>query len=189
MQNGQCKQALGRAIWNFINLEETVTAILAESGTHPSEYQKPKKAGTQKSPSTPSQSPISVNPFEFVRSKMAGEKVLLLKGMIAEWTARGVPSDVVDAIQKGYEAFNEATCKHRNALAHAQPFTAGYVEKIFQPGIAYSPDKNGPKHYASEAAEIRELAHRIEDAISPLRDARTAVKNYVASITGPAQAP
>jgi len=145
----QMVAALGRAQWNFFSLEETVVAILYEAGE-----------------------------FSLVsgRSLTAGDKAKCLRKLIARLEGEGAPQDVADALKKAETAFDHARASYRNALSHAHPFTAGYAQDgTYLPGLAHT-TKHLQTVLAREAADLHEIAHRIEDAISPLGDAREALK-------------
>ena len=145
--------ALGRALWNFLSLEESVVAIL-----HEAEFQA----------------------LDEARRGTAGSKESALRGLRNKLNEQGAPADVIDEVDRGIEAFSAARSEWRNAISHAHPFTAGYAEDgTYLPGLSYTPPRGVHRTIARNAADLHQIAHRIEDAIDPLSDAREAVRVYV----------
>jgi hypothetical protein len=145
--------ALGRAVWNFLSLEETVVAILYEAGTHD---------------------------LGEARSMMAGAKAEALRRLGPWLRQRGASHHLVSTIEVAYEAFDLARSEYRNALLHASPFTAGYEEDgTYRPGLAMTTPSGLVD--ARAPLDLHSLAHRIEDAIDPLSAARMGVGEFVES--------
>lgn len=141
--------ALGRAMWNFLNLEETVVAILYEAG----------QMGLSEARSLP-----------------AGGKEAELKHLlrIVEAAKESAP-DVVPALATAIDAFARARKEYRNALAHAHPFTVGYDDHgAYLPGVGHT-SRGRYRQLAGAPSDLHEMAHRIEDAIDPLSKARTTL--------------
>lgn len=144
--------ALGRAMWNFLSLEETAVAILAEVGTHN---------------------------LTRARALMAGGKEMALKRALTELRRRGAPPTVLKALEKGIEAFALACSEYRNALAHAGLFTAGYDDDgTYLPGIALKGD-SGAERMIRDASELHAEAHAIENCSAYLGEARTAITAFL----------
>ena len=144
--------ALGRAIWNFLYLEESVVAILYEAG----EYT-----------------------LGDARALDAGGKERALRQLRSSLEAREAPPELLDSLDSAIAAFSHARSEHRNALAHASPHTAGYDEDgKFRPGLALDLP-GGRRLHAATPGHLLEIAHRIEDAATPLAAARRAIREYV----------
>lgn len=103
--------ALGRATFNFLNIEEPVVAIAHEAG-------------------------LSTLPV--VRAKMAGETERALQGLADTYRASAKGLDVANALDLAVSAFRAAREAIRNELAHAHPFTAGTdADGNYMPGLGY----------------------------------------------------
>ena len=108
----QVVAALGRALYCFLSLEESVTAILFEAG-------------------------VATLPES--RAKMAGPKEEDLDDLAGQY--RSVVSGVVvaDALDLAVLEFRKARKSVRNILLHAHPYTAGEDgEGNYLPGLAYT---------------------------------------------------
>lgn len=144
--------ALGRAMWNFLSLEETAVAILATVGTHS---------------------------LTRARALMAGGKEKALRRAQAELQAKGAPPDVLTAMQRGIGAFGLARSEYRNALAHAGLFTAGYDDDgTYLPGIALKGD-SGSERLIRDATELHAEARVIEDCSAQLGEAKVAIDAFL----------
>jgi hypothetical protein len=142
--------ALGRAVWTFLSLEESVVAILYEGGH---------------------------SDLGSARSGTAGGKESALKGLRQQLKDEGASLDILAALDAGIEAFPHARVEWRNVLSHAHPFTAGYEEDgTYLPWLGFTDRKGHYRTVALDANDLLEIAHRIEDAISPLGSARRAVR-------------
>jgi hypothetical protein len=142
--------ALGRAVWNFLCLEESVVAVLYEPGTYD---------------------------LPAARSLMPGGKENALVDLKSWLGRQGASNDVLDAAQTAIEAFRLARREYRNALLHASPFISGYDENgTYLPGLVLS----GPtgQRFAHSAGDLHAEAHHIEHAIDPLSNARTAIRRF-----------
>jgi hypothetical protein len=143
--------ALGRALWNFLSLEETVVAILYE-GRH---------ADLGKA-----------------RAGMAGQKEGLLKELRDRLGAEGAPCNLLEQFDEGIDAFAAARRDWRNVITHAHPFTVGYEEDgTYLPGLGYT-NIAGERTVAVNAADLLEIAKRIEDSSRPLHDLRKALREF-----------
>jgi len=146
--------AIGRAMWNFLSLEESVVAILYESGAYD---------------------------LSDARSLMAGGKENALRDLKSWLEARSESRELLESVQRSIDAFGHARREYRNALSHAVPFTAGYApDGTYLPGLTLDTSTGALR--AHSANELHEVAHRIEDAVDPLSDARSAVRKFVESI-------
>jgi hypothetical protein len=65
--------------------------------------------------------------------------------------------------------------EYRNVFAHAYAFTADSLDGRYLPGLAWR-DKAGKRKQFRSPSEVLEAAHRLEDAIEPLGNARTVVR-------------
>ena len=102
-----------------------------------------------------------------------------LRGLRSSLETRGPPAEVLDSLDSAIDAFAHARREHRNALAHANPYTAGYDEDgTSPPGLALRLADDRQVH-AAEPGDLHEIAHRIEDAITPLGTARDAISGIV----------
>lgn len=146
----QMVSALGRALWNFLALEEIVVAVLYESGAH------------------------SLND---ARSMMAGPKEKAMQALRDAWSRQAAPASVIEALDGAISAFGLARSEHRNALGHAHPFTAGYDDDgTYLPGLNFVTSTGSSS--AADARALHHLAHQIEEAIDPVSAARSAVNGY-----------
>jgi hypothetical protein len=144
--------ALGRAMWNFLSLEETAVAILAEVGTHN---------------------------LTRARALKAGRKEKALKLALTDLRRRNAPPAVLKTLERGIDAFALARAEHRNALAHAGLFTVGYDEDdIYLPGVALKGD-TGTERMIRDASELHGEAHAIEDSHALLGEARAAINVFL----------
>jgi len=149
----QLISALGRALWNFLYIEETVVAIVWE-------------AGKEMSP---------------VRSEMAGGKEHHLTALKAEFQKANAPSDLLTAIENAIKAFNVARSEYRNALAHAVPYTVFMEEDgKFQPGLRMK--GKYVEHDVQNSKDMHTIAQNIEQTVNPLNEARFAVIRYMESL-------
>jgi hypothetical protein len=143
-------RAFGRAMWNFLSLEGLVADVLHESG----------QMGLSEA-----------------RALMAGPKADALNGLIKRLRKEGAPPEIIQAIRTAHAAFDSSRDKYRNALAHAHPFTAGYDDDGADlSGLAYTKKDGSHRIVASDAQQLLDIAHEIEDAIDPLAAARKAVQ-------------
>ena len=93
--------ALGRALYCFLSLEESLTAVIHDAG-----------AGD----------------LSETRSKMAGEKQRALKKLATRYRAASNGAQVPAILDAAAVAFGEAREYVRNELLHAHPFTVGYYQ-------------------------------------------------------------
>ena len=139
-------------MWSFLSLEETAVAILAEVGTHD---------------------------LTRARALMAKGKEMALKRALTDLRRRGAPRTVLDALERGIDAFAIARSEYRNALAHAGFFTAGYDEDgAYMPGIVLKGD-SGTERMIRDASELHAEAHAIEDCSAHLGEARAAITAFL----------
>lgn len=104
--------ALGRALYNFLSLEETVTAILYEA---------------------------EVATLPITRAKMAGDKETALQDLADMYRNTQSGSGIAEALDAAVAAFRQARQSIRNELSHAHPFTAGTdAEGSYMPGLAHT---------------------------------------------------
>ena len=144
--------ALGRAIWNFFHLESMVASMLYESG----------QCGS----------------LAEAQRMMAGQKGKALRKLRASLGGAGAPADVLEALDRGIEAFRRGRDHYRNALAHARPFVSGR-DAAGRQVLSIAVRDPGGEHHA-DATELHVIAHAIEDDIRPLvNEARVAVRRFL----------
>lgn len=145
--------ALGRAVYNFLSLEETVSAILYEA------------QGT---------------PLPETRSKMAKRKEDGLRSLAKKYAATPAGVEVAELLRKAAKALEEAREVVRNRVLHAHPYTAGEdADGEYLPGLAYTAqDGKSWQYIAQTPSDLLDLAARVEEAIDPLANARQAVKEF-----------
>lgn len=144
--------ALGRAMWNFISLEEEAVAILAEVGT---------------------------TTLGAARKLQAGEKESWLRRTLKELRDLGASQELLDSLKLGIDEFGIVRSHYRNGLAHAGLFTVGYeADGTYLPGMSLDP-KGADKLIISEASELHALAEEIEDSGSGLGKARRAIIEFL----------
>lgn len=156
--------ALGRALFNFLSLEETVSTILHE-------------AGVAQLPTT--------------RAKMAGGKEASLQDLADSYRSAANGLDVADALDVAVAAFRTARESIRNELMHAHPFTAGTdLDGNYMPGLAYTAkDGQSWKTVSRSPNDLLDLAKAIEEAITPLNAARQHVSASPLASLSPAPGP
>jgi hypothetical protein len=143
--------ALGRALYCFLSLEESLTAVMYDAGAAD---------------------------LSETRSKMAGDKEKALEDLAKRYRAASNGAQVAAVLDAAAVAFGDARKSVRNELLHAHPFTVGYDAKgTYLPGLAYTA-KHGKswKTVARSSDDLLDLATEIEHAIDPLSRARDAVK-------------
>lgn len=143
--------ALGRAQYNFLSLEETVTAILYEAG---------------------------VATLPETRGKMAGTKEKELRKLAERYRAHALGGEIAALLDTAAGAFSMAREVVRNKLSHAHPYTAGRdSEGNYLPGLGYTvSDGSSWTTLSSTPEDLLGLAADVEKAISPLGHARRAVR-------------
>jgi hypothetical protein len=144
-------EALGRVLFNFISLEETISTTIYEAG-----------AGD----------------LSATRSLTAHGKQELM-GQLAKRYRRQAGGEVVaDVLDTAAKAFGHVRKTIRNEVLHAHPFTAGVdSEGDYLPGIGYTArDGKSWKTVARTPEDLLALAHEVEVAIGPLNAARAAVR-------------
>lgn len=140
--------AIGRALWNFLNLEEQVVAILSEG---------------------------KFMSLEESRKLMAAGKAKKLNKFKNKLLRESAPSELIIALQVAYDEFNYVTQCYRNAISHASPYTARYEDDgTYIPGISLF--TNMPVNI--ESVGVGDIAMEIEKAIDSLSNARTLVFEY-----------
>jgi hypothetical protein len=144
--------ALGRALFSFLSLEETVTAIVYDAG-----------AAT----------------LPMTRAKMAGGKEAALQDLADRYRDLPEGAAIADALDGAVAAFRHARQSLRNELLHAHPFTAGTdSDGQYMPGLAYTArDGKSWRTVARGPDDLLELAAAIEEALDPLNSARELVQN------------
>ena len=142
--------ALGRALYNFLSLEETVAAVLFEAGFV--------DLGTS-------------------RALMAGPKEARLRDLAALYGTSTNGTHVEPVLDTAADAFGAARAAIRNQVAHSHPFTAGSDSSgNYVPGLAYTSAKGVQKIVATSPSELLDAAAAVEDAINPLSAARDEVR-------------
>lgn len=143
--------AMGRALYNFLSLEESVTAVMYDAGAAD---------------------------LSETRAKVAGEKQQALEQLAELYRAASNGASVADLLDAAAASFGDVRARVRNELLHAHPYTEGYQEDgTYLPGLAYTAkDGKSWKTVARSPEEVLDLAAQIEDAISPLSAARDAVR-------------
>jgi hypothetical protein len=144
-------EALGRAVFNFLYLEEIVSTIVNEAGA-------------------------SSSPSETRRSAAEG-KVKALRKLEGRYRRHPRGAEAADALKAATDVFEEQRQEVRNALLHAHPFTAGTDEHgNYLPGLAHTEGSGRAwRTVASSPEDLLDLAARIETALDPLNTARMAV--------------
>ncbi len=108
----QVLAALGRAVYNFVSLEESVSAIIFDSGA---------------------------DTLSSIRGKMAGDKQKALTALADRYRRSASGEPAAEALSAAAAAFGEARQNVRNILLHAHPYTAGEDAKSnYLPGLAYT---------------------------------------------------
>lgn len=143
--------ALGRALYCFLSLEESVTAVLYDAG----------------------HADLSVS-----RGMMAGGKAAELRRLAERYRGPGGDASTAACIDKALGAFDAARKHARNQLLHAHPFTSEPDDAgNYVPGFGYTvEDGSSWITIARTPEDLLDLATEIEKAIDPLSAARTAVK-------------
>ncbi|ACU60711.1 hypothetical protein [Chitinophaga pinensis] len=143
--------ALGRCLYNYLALEESVVAIIYEADE---------------------------TALTLVRTKMGNAKVQALTKFTKNLQSNGAPQHLIDTLEKAIAAFDTITRKYRNAIAHATPFTAGKDESgSYMPGLFFRIENT----YLYKPDDLHRVALAIEEAIDPLGNARMAVREYIQS--------
>lgn len=142
--------ALGRAVFNFLALEEQVTAVLHEAGH------------------------LNVSP---ARGMMAGQKAAELRRLADRYRGANGDASIATTLDEARAAFDDVRQRVRNELLHAHPFTSIPDEQgNFVPGLGYTvADGSSWKTLATGPQDLLDLAAEIETAINPLAEAREAV--------------
>ncbi len=143
--------AFGRALYTFLSLEESVTAVLYDAG----------------------HMDLSES-----RSLMAGGKSMELRVLADRYRGSGGDRQVAEKIDAALVAFDGARKEIRNQLLHAHPFTSKPdASGAYVPGLAYTAeDGESWKTLARSPNDLLDLAAAVEEAVDPLSDARAAVK-------------
>jgi hypothetical protein len=143
--------ALGRALYCFLSLEESVTAIMFDAG-----------AAT----------------LPMTRGKMAGAKEQALADLAERYRASVSGAAVADSLDAAVTAFRTARKSVRNELLHAHPYTAGEdASGNYLPGLAYTArDGRSWRTVSSTPEDLLDLATEVERATYPLSAAREAVR-------------
>ncbi len=142
--------ALGRAMWNFFALEESVVAIFYE--TRDSDW-------------------------NALRAEDAGKKEERLRLLADQLEECGAGPAVRVAIEQAADAFKIARKRYRNVFSHSHPYTAGFDDDgRYLPGLAHlsKRGRDQDRRFDSPAA-LLEAAHRIEDAVDALGEAQAVV--------------
>jgi hypothetical protein len=148
--------ALGRAMWNFIAVEEQAAAILHEVGTLD---------------------------LSDARALDAGGKQNELGRARKDLRRRGAPKELLDQFKQGIEEFGFARSQYRNGLAHAGQFTVRYDEDgTYRPGMSLQP-KGEKKLVIKDARELHAVAKAIEDLGSGIGQARRSIVEFLRSET------
>lgn len=141
--------ALGRALFNFLNLEEYIPGIIyIATGEGLSE----------------------------TRGKTAHRKEQALTNLARRYEAAGLP-EIADDLRTAVQAFSVAREEIRNRLLHAHPYTSGSdSEGAYLPGLAHT-FKDGDRWItlSETPEELLDLATGIEKALSPLSTAYVRV--------------
>jgi hypothetical protein len=147
--------ALGRALYCFLSLEESVTAVLSEAEA---------EAGAAT--------------LAVTRGKTAGAKEHDLVDLANKYRTSPAGEATADSLDKAAAAFKTARKTVRNELLHAQPYTAGDDESgRYLPGLSYTaPDGQSWKTISRTPEDLLDLASEIERALDPLSAARDAVR-------------
>lgn len=143
--------ALGRALFCFLSVEESVTAILYDAG-----------AAT----------------LPLARAKMAGDKETALRDLADRYRRSTKGTSVAGALDAAAAAFGTARRTIRNEMLHAHPFTAGEdSDGQYLPGLAYTAkDGKSWKTISRSPVDLLDLASDIERALDPLARARRMVQ-------------
>lgn len=138
--------ALGRAMWNFFSLEEGIVAILHRA---------------------------QASDLNKSRSLDATRKEKRLK-QLRDTLARSQASpSLVQSLDEVLIAFKDMRTRYRNALAHAQAFTAGVDgDGTYRPGLSHVARDGSRVELAREASDLLAIAHEIEDAGRAIEDVR-----------------
>lgn len=144
--------ALGRVMFNFLSLEETVATILYEVG---------------------------VSDLSTTRGKMAKAKGRALESLADLYRQQPGGKPVAECLDAACLAFHEVRQSVRNRVMHAHPFTAGKDEEgNYLPGLGYTfPHGREWITVATSPDDLLALAHAVEGAGVVMNEARTAVRN------------
>ena len=141
--------ALGRSIYNFLSLEESVVAILYDA---------------------------EFAPLNVTRARMAGAKEHQLRSLAKRYRKSTNGSAVAPILVEAADAFHAALAQVRNRVSHSQPYTAGTDEHgEYLPGLAYTADNGSSQVIVEKPSDLLDLAEQIEEAIDALSAARAAV--------------
>lgn len=152
--------ALGRVYFTVLSLEESVTAILYESG----------HIGLSEA-----------------RGKMAGQKEDDLGALARLYRKHPRGVSTADGLDAAKAAFGNVRKRLRNPLSHAHPFTAGAdADGNYLPGLAYTVrDGSSWRTLAIIPDDLLDLVVEAEQAIDPLGAARRAVQQLPLSSLRP----
>jgi hypothetical protein len=142
-------EALGRAMWNVLALEEQVVAILHEAGA---------------------------TDWKEARQLEAGPLEQRLRRLGSELVDQGAGPGVSLVINEAADAFGRVRRRYRNALAHAHVYMAGRApDGRYLPGLTHQ-GKNGLVKHFPDPQSLLEVAHEAETAIQPLGEAQIVVR-------------
>lgn len=141
-------EALGRAMWNALSLDQQIIAILHESGDQAWQEAQRLTAGLL-------------------------ERKLRQFGAAHQDDAPGV----AEAVRQAADAYAAARSNYRNALAHAGAYTAS-TDELGRPlpGLVHHPRSGGPVMRFESPGALLQVAREIEDAIDPIGEARIVVR-------------
>lgn len=142
-------EALGRAMWTVLMLEELVLAVLHEADA-------PDWSGA--------------------RALEAGPLESRLRRLAPELVAQGAGPAIPIAINAGADAFRDVRKRYRNALAHARIYAVGQEQSgRHLPGVAHHRSDGTIARFAGPQA-LLDVAHHAERAIDPLGEALIVVR-------------
>ena len=152
--------ALGRALYCFLSLEESLTAVMYDAGAAD---------------------------LSETRSKMAGGKEEALKNLAKRYGGASNGAQVAAVLDAAADAFGDARDSVRNELLHAHPFTVGYeADGIYLLGLAYTAQgRQVLENGGSKPGRPGRPSDSDRGSNRPAQRARDAVKNLPLSALQP----
>jgi hypothetical protein len=148
--------ALGRALWNFLALEETAVAILYMAGGR-----------------------ASGEILAEARALDAGGKKEKLQALRDSEAAEGWSPELAQLLERGIADFDSARRTRRNALLHAHAFTVEFSGDHYQPGLAHTNRRQEVVYLARNTDELLDIAEEIERSGRSLDRFRVAYEVFL----------
>jgi hypothetical protein len=148
-------EALGRALWTILKLEETLIALLADCGDQD---------------------------FNMARGLPAQGKIDRVRTFRKRLASQGAPQEVLEALASAADAYEHAKDTYRNRIAHGIPVSTPVDPDGGKVSGLRHVDRDGVMSVVAEdAQDMLGVAKSIEKALSPVSDARTAIRAWTVS--------